>query len=343
MLTETRVRNFRCIADAVLSFTPGINALCGVNGSGKTSFLEVVSICANGKSFRTNTLRECVRKGSDGFSLTLENDRHILQTFLLHKNVRRLLIGEHRPERLSQYININTVLVLSPEDIDLVAHSSGMRRKFIDRGVFEQHPEYLSTLSYLHRILKNRNALLRQKDHSTLPYWNDLLCQYALQIHEYRKKYTQQLQLSVNSIISQMDYPKGISITYINSGDDEYTDTQAFLRALEKKYSDEKRYGYTLIGPHKDEITVTIDELSAGKYASYGQQKMVAMIMKLAQAELIQQHQKEPVLLVDDLAAGLDAAALKRVAAILQSYQQVILTTIEGENLPLEFGQVVRL
>lgn len=98
-----------------------------------------------------------------------------------------------------------------------------------------------------------------------------------------------------------------------------------------------------MIGPHKDEITVTIDELSAGKYASYGQQKMVAMIMKLAQAELIQQHQKEPVLLVDDLAAGLDAAALKRVAAILQSYQQVILTTIEGENLPLEFGQVVRL
>ncbi|MBB5021489.1 DNA replication/repair protein RecF [Desulfurispira natronophila] len=337
MLTNCKIKNFRNITSLSQSFTTGLNNVIGDNGSGKTSLLEALFTAGNAKSFRTNQIKECIKKEQDSFQLNISNSNGIEQAIEVSRSHRSIYIDQQKPERLSQFLNINTILAITPEDQDLVSSNSQQRRKFIDRGVFEEDQNYLSYIAYYQRIVKNRNALLRQSTHHDLPYWNHLLCEYSQKIHEYRSDYINRLQELIKLITLEIGYPHKVKITYLPAKQGEYRNKKTMLTALEEKYNDEVRYGYTLLGIHRDNIQLTLNNLPVSKYASFGQKKTVAVILKLAQAQLMCEKKREPVLLIDDLAAGLDIVTQEKLLSILKQYTQVIMSALPGEYNNTDF------
>lgn len=336
--------NFRNIEGQQITFSPGTNIIRGENAQGKTNALEGIYLCAGGRSHRTVHEKEFIRFGQSfaEVGLTYEDSRRENKLLLRYAGNRKSCQKNSVPiRRMSEFIGNFRAVLFTPEHLSIVKDGPSLRRTFLDSAISQLSASYVSALQTYQKCLMQRNKLLQsaQKgDYGTnlsalaplSEVWALQMAQAGASISLMRQEYTEKLCETVKVIFSDMTGGKETPEIVYQSLKSEEELQKCFTEHLER----EVRVGSTLHGIHKDDLLLTINGKDARSYASQGQQRSLALAMKLAEGEISKVRTGEyPVFLFDDILSELDASRKAYVMGGI-SGKQVILTTCEEITYP---------
>lgn len=344
---EITFEHFRNVERQSITLEPGINILCGDNAQGKTNALEGIYLFAQGRSFRTGKEREYIKQGEDYARLTLSYNgegRDQRSELCYLKNGRK---GVKRNgvtlKKLSEFIGSFRAVMFCPEHLSLIKEGPALRRRFLDGAISQLDSTYLRAVQTYHQVLAQRNKLLSSfpRDEGavrdTLPIWDEQLASAGEIISERRARYTEKVAESAGIFFSEMTGGREKPAFRYR----EERDKAALLKLLSENRDKDLRFGTTNAGVHKDDIAVTLNERDARAYASQGQQRSLALAMKLAEAEISEKQTGErPVLLLDDVLSELDETRKKFVLTGING-GQVIITACEKEIFKGMTGKMI--
>jgi DNA replication and repair protein RecF len=341
-LSHLRLRDFRNYGRLDLEFSPGFHLLLGNNAQGKTNILEAIYLLSTLRSFRGVATAQMVRHGQNGFFVGGKThhagDREI-KIFWSPKE-RNLAVDGRPVRRLSEFLGVFRSVVFCSEDIQLVKGPASRRRRYLDLLLTQTHPTYLALLQRYARAVRSRNALLKHRtiDPAALEAFTQEMIATGNELMTLRRKLLPEI-----SPIACEAYRR---IT--NAAEEFCLEYAASVRAdfaveLRKQEGRERALRTTLVGPHRDELLLSVDAKSAAQFGSEGQKRSVAIALKMAQAEyLTQVHGSPPVLLIDDIMGELDVKRRSGFLPLLrrahQARSQVFMTCTE-ENWPTELSQ----
>lgn len=338
LLEHISVSQFRNISN--ISIKPGTrcNLLYGFNAQGKTNFLEAIYLLGNPRSFRVSKLSECVQIGelkSNIVGTVLSESGVSSIKVILEGAGKKVLIDEKVVQRASEIHGKINVVVFSPDDTAMIKLGPDTRRRYLDRAVYTSSVTYLKYWHDYHRILKQRNQLLKNSDISNLSVWTEKLAEIGAWVVFYRQRYVEQLnfRLKYNYKIISEDNEK---VEVIYNSNDLYSQSvdelqNELFRLIESNISSDKKYGTTSVGPHRDDLCFKIDDKLLKSYGSQGQQKSFILALKMAEIEHLHNSFGEyPLLLLDDMSSELDVKRNKNlIDFIIDSPIQVFITTTE--------------
>lgn len=330
-LKRLTCKNFRCLSDLSFAPDPGINVIRGRNAQGKTSVLEAVLVAATSKSHRTNVDSELVARGQDGFSIALDvrrRDRDVTIETNWWQGAKRFKVNGVAQTKISDILGAVRVVFFSPEDIALVKGAAAVRRKFLDMSLSQLSRTYLEALQRYRQALRQRNELLRahRVDPDLLAPWDAQLAEHGTQIREERAAFVHQIAGLAQSAYARFTAGEPLRIEYRSDVplDDALEDV------LEKQQESDIRRKTTGRGPHRDDIEIHVQETPARSHGSQGQQKSIALAIKLAEVELVKRQTGEyPILMLDEVLAELDDMRAERLFESIGGEVQCILTTTE--------------
>ncbi len=331
-------RDFRNISSAGLEFCPGTNIFIGSNAEGKTSAIEGIYLFARGKSFRSQKDADMIRFDCDYASVDMEfNDtrRDHRMRIAYSRDGRRLC--RHNGvdiKKLSEFIGHFRSVIFCPSHLSLVKDGPSVRRSFIDTAISQIRPSYVALLQKYNSILSQRNALIKnayfQRDvfDSTVEYWSEQLAEAAEQISTQRAYYTDMLSEHANALISDMTTSReSLKVTYRHQKTKE-----EYFRELMSGHEREIKYGSTLYGVHKDDLDIDLCGHDARSFASQGQQRSIALALKLSEGEISRKEcGSYPVFLLDDVLSELDDRRREYVLSGL-SDRQTFITSCNEED-----------
>jgi DNA replication and repair protein RecF len=341
-LAHLRLRDFRNYVRLDADFSPGFHLLVGDNAQGKTNILEAVYLIATLRSFRGVGGAQIVRHGQKGYfvgSQIVSQGEHETKMYWSARE-RGLSLDNQAVRKLTDYLGVLRTVVFCSEDTLLVKGPSRARRRFLDLLLSQTHPTYLAVLQRYTRALRSRNALLKRSlvDAVALEGFSRELIGAGEEImrlrHELVPKFSPLARLAYRRISNEAE---DLRLEYLPSVKNDFAVDLAQSQARERTYRS------TLIGPHRDEVAMLLNDRPAGQFGSEGQKRTLAIALKMAQAEyLTGLRGAPPVLLIDDIMGELD---LKRRGGLLPLLErahhargQVFMTATE-ENWPKELGR----
>lgn len=260
----------------------------------------------------------------------------------INEKGKKAKINGLEQKKISNYIGACNVVLFAPEDLEIVKGAPSFRRKFIDMEIAQMFPSYVYDLTQYHKILIQRNHQLKQqemimKNKEMLKIWDEQLVHFGIKIIKKRFTFLEKLQKWVNIIHDDLTLHKEkIHLLYqssmgINEIEDDCMLIDQYMVKLSVTRETELRRGLTLIGPHRDDLLIKINDQEAKQFGSQGQQRTVALSLKLAEIEMIYEEIGEyPILLLDDVLSELDES---RQYQIIQSFQKKVQTFITTTNL----------
>jgi DNA replication and repair protein RecF len=368
--------DFRNYATAELALHRGPNVLVGRNGQGKTNLAEAVVFLATLGSHRVSSDAPLVRDGQEYAIIRARlshGERRVLVEVQLNKqgaNKARINGSPSKTNELPRYAH---VVLFAPEDLQIVRGDPSSRRRFVDQLLIQRTPRMSSVLADYDRVLKQRNALLKSarargvkgEGLSTLDVWDDKLVSLGAEIISARQRLAADLQQPVAdayaAIAGEDHRPRlewALSVRGADPEDGESSPidddgslsmakcAEMFHAALLAKRSNELDRGLTLTGPHRDDLVLRVRDLPVKGYASHGESWSMALALRLASAELLRSESPagDPVLILDDVFAELDADRRQRLAAVTAGYEQVVVTAAVEEDIPeVLHAHVVRI
>lgn len=339
-------RSFRSIKEAEIAFAPGVNVLIGNNAEGKTNALEGIYLMAAGKSFRTSREREMVRFGDSFFEVTLDM-KDIRREQQLYFKAYSAESGKHREcrkngvpiPRISELLGSFRAVLFCPEHLAIVKAGPAERRSFLDIAICQLRPVYLKSLGRFNKILLQRNALLKQLqehegEHALLEILSDQLAKESALIWHMRMEYVTRLDSFVKRFFGELsgeerELPalQHKNSIKINTRITEMEAYEHYMKLLTANTAREIAAGATLYGSHKDDIEILLNGREARVFASQGQQRSLALAMKLGEGEISMEYSGEyPVFLFDDVLSELDVGRQRFLLSRLED-RQVIMTT----------------
>lgn len=346
MLTELQLRNFRCFDALRVEFAAGFNFFVGQNGQGKTSILEAACVLLRLQSQRSSTLAPLIKIGHKSFALAGRADDHHLE--FLYSALRRKLAFDHAEQRSpAEYLCLGRVVSLANTDIELVRGPPEFRRRFLDFLGTQIEPGYRLTLRAYERALRSRNALLKssQPKERELAAYDLPLLEHGASLSAMRARLVQHVAPSASAAhgeISGSTETLALQFTPGNASD--------FPADLARSRAQEMRLRQTVVGPHRDDITLLIEERPAAQFASEGQQRTAALALKIAQARVFEaEAETPPLLLIDDIFGELDPARRNRLLRAVPAAAQKLVTAttmawqeerIDGPVSRLEQGKI---
>jgi DNA replication and repair protein RecF len=354
-ISNLKLNNFRNYISEEFLFGEGINVIFGGNAQGKTNVLESIYLCSCGRSHRTSKDQEMIRFGSQGYRVYVEVESSGLnpsvEISIKKGEKKKIMINGVPVKRIGELLgNVRTVM-FSPEEMSIVKGPPSARRRFIDISLSQIKPSYFYDLQKYGRILKQRNNLLREirekeKNRTTLDVWSEALADTGARIIERRIEITGKIskiaEEKQEAITRGQDKLKiGYSPSFkIENRREKEEIKEEFLREIEKNYEKEIFYGVTLLGPHRDDWTISQGAMDIKEYGSQGQQRTAVLAIKLAEMKIIEEETGEmPVLLLDDVMSELDA---KRREYLLKSVEgmQVLITATERDAIKGGMGNI---
>lgn len=339
-----KLLNFRNYPLGEVSFVNGANVIYGKNALGKTNALEAIYLLATSKSHRQAKEKELIHFGEEFAKISLEfysYNRKNKGDIILNANKKKQFIKNRIPvTKTSELMGFLNVVLFCPEDLRLVKGSPRDRRRMMDIGICQLRKKYFTALLSYNKVLEQKNNLLRENPASEqLWVWNSQLCQYGSYIAFTRQNYLKNLQAHVKKYhfdISneqiEVKYVSGISQS-LKENISQQDFLEVMQKEIEKSFEKEKRQGQSIIGPHRDDFCSVINEKEARLFGSQGQQRTIALCLKLAEVDLIREDTGEPpVLLLDDALSELDEG---RQDYILKNFKdlQTIITCTHHEKL----------
>ena len=341
-LAHLRLRDFRNYARLDATFAPGFQLLLGDNAQGKTNILEAVYLIATLRSFRGVGGAQIVRHGQKGYfvgSQVVSQGQH--ETKMYWSIRERSLTLDGRPVRkLSDYLGALRAVVFCTEDLLLIKGPARARRRFVDLLLSQTYPAYLPVLQRYTQALRSRNALLKQADVApeALEGFTRELVSAGEALIQFRRELVPRFSPLAQQAYRQISRDaEQLRLAYCPSvrGD--------FAVELAQSRNRERTYRSTVLGPHRDEVELLINDRSAAQFGSEGQKRTLAIALKMAQAEyLTTLHGAPPVLLIDDIMGELDVKRRSGLLPLLerahQARGQVFMTATE-QNWPEELGR----
>uniref|UniRef100_A0A7V0Z7Z1 DNA replication and repair protein RecF n=1 Tax=candidate division WOR-3 bacterium TaxID=2052148 RepID=A0A7V0Z7Z1_UNCW3 len=324
ILQEIEFEGFRNLLDRRISFCGGLNIITGENGAGKTNLLEAIFFSAYGSSFRTNDDKNMVKFNNPYMKVTGVSNG--VNASIFYNGTKKFIINGNEKERLSDYAGWLPVVVMSLNDIWIIRGAPAKRRNFLDWLLIKSHPVYGANLSEYKKILRQRNLLLKQEnlDISLLDVYNEQFIQWANLIYAERKK--------ILPVFKKMLELKGkeiglgeLSFEYISS----CPDMELTFNDLKKMESLEFNRAETLLGPHRDDFTIQINGYPAKQFSSEGESRIIALLLKLIEGEIIRQKiNQEPIFLLDEVTIELDRIHRKKFFGMIKG--QIFYATVDG-------------
>lgn len=326
MLDSLRLQNFRCFDALSIALGREGALFIGDNAQGKTSILEAVCVLLRLGSPRAKRMHPMVKTNSDhGFGVAGDISDRALRVSFTRGKVIMQVDGEVQNTQTEYFQNSGLVVWMGNEDVDLVKGSGGVRRHYLDFLCSQISGGYRVALSRYRRVLKARNILLKEGGNrdQELNAYGELLIEYGDLLGSVRAQVVADLlpkAAEAQRAISGVD--EELNMEYISgSGGD-------MRRALQTTYESERRQRQTLAGPHRDEVRLFINGMSASEYGSEGQQRTMALALKLAQGEILHERGgKFPIYLLDDIFGELDSSRRNALMEYLPKDAQKLITT----------------
>jgi DNA replication and repair protein RecF len=348
MLAELRLRNFRCFESLAVEFAPGFNFYIGRNGQGKTSILEAACVLLRLQSQRSSTLAPVVRFGEKAFGVSGRVDNHLLE-FRYSTLRRKAALDQVEQRTLGEYLRLARVVSFANTDIELIRGASEMRRRYLDFLATQIDPVYRPILRAYERALRSRNLLLKSTPHRPreIAAYDAPLLEHGGKLGAMRATLVERLaplaaeahrQISGAAETLQLRFAPG------NETD--------FARDLADSRTKELRLRQTIVGPHRDDIELLVEGKAADRYASEGQQRTVALALKIAQSQIfLAEEGTPPLLLIDDIFGELDPARRNALLGHLPGGAQKLVTAttmqwraeeMDGPVYELREGELIR-
>ena len=347
--------NYRNLKDGRIVPSDKVNVIYGENANGKTNLLEAIWLFCGGHSFRGAKENELICFDKDHFRLQMaffSGEREQTAQIFFDKNKKNIRINEVEKNSSSFLTEVFSVVVFSPEHLSLIKQGPNVRRRFLDAAICQQRIRYASLLAQYNRIINQRNALLKDiyknKDlKDMLSIWDDSLSVVGAQIIKERLEYIRQLRTAAKSYHSGISGEKEhLEILYLCTAKAEEGDSVEIIRDklrngfLSSRHED-YHTGYTSVGPHRDDLEIKINGISARKFGSQGQQRSAVLSMKLSEAQLLyQKHGERPVILLDDVLSELDNSRQDFLLNKVEDYQVFVTCCEESSKEQLQKGKV---
>lgn len=342
-IKKIQLTNYRNYQNLELKLNKELNIFVGDNAQGKTNVLEALFVGGFGKSFRTNKDQELVKHNALFAKISLEAVREDTDQYIdiriSQKKKKEIRVNSHYLNRLSDLIGRLNIIVFSPEDLKLIKEGPSDRRKFIDRELSHISPKYCRQLIDYNRLLKHRNQLLKNNFANKMPYesveiWDDQLAEKGTFIMQMRHEFVKKLNTLSRLMHRRLTNGKeDLEINYICNIKpqnllDYDTIYKEFKKLLKKQFEGDSRRGFTSVGPHRDDISLWINETDIRNFGSQGQQRTAALSMKLSEIEIVKSETGEyPILLLDDVMSELDPSRQNDLIRSLKHIQTIITVT----------------
>jgi len=340
-LESLLVTHFKNYAHHCIELSPRLNGLVGPNGTGKTNLLEAVHVLCLTRSHRGLSDRYLVQRGADFYrieGLFRRNDAPE-RIAVKYDGRRKEVVRDGVPyERLTDYIGRFPVVMISPDDIALVREGSEERRRLMDVTLCQLSPNYLHQLTVYTSLLKQRNALLkafaeqRRFDALLLDAFDRQMAASAVVLWQERRSFAQSLSPIFQSIYAEIAGPAEAAALHLEPGNS----SNDFLAELAAYRERDRALQRTTVGPHRDDLELTLDGQPVKKYASQGQMKSFLLALRLSQYEILRQEKHlPPLLLLDDIFDKLDERRVQRLIDLLwrRNFGQIFITDTHRPRL----------
>lgn len=333
IVKRVELSNFRNYELLKLDLDKKTNILYGKNAQGKTNVLESIYVCSTTKSHRSNKDAELIKLDSDEAHIKLyiekNNREQRIDIHLRRNKTKGIAINGIPIKKASELFGVFNVVIFSPEDLDIIKKGPAERRKFIDMELCQLDKIYVYNLTNYNKIVIRRNKLLkdinfRPELKQTLEVWDYQLAEYGSKIIERRQKFIKE----INNIMKPIHRELTGGVEDINIVYNKNCEAEDLLKTLEENRERDIKYKSTSAGPHKDDILFFHEDKNIRIYGSQGQQRTVALSLKLAEIELVKKLINDlPVLLLDDVLSELDSDRQNHLLKSLDNIQTVITCT----------------
>ncbi|MEW9517548.1 DNA replication/repair protein RecF [Streptomyces tubercidicus] len=356
-VSHLSLADFRSYARVEVPLDPGVTAFVGPNGQGKTNLVEAVGYLATLGSHRVSSDAPLVRMGAERAvvrAAVVQGERQqLIELELNPGKANRARINRSSQVRPRDVLGIVRTVLFAPEDLALVKGDPGERRRFLDELITARSPRMAGVRSDYDRVLKQRNTLLktaalarrhggRQMDLSTLDVWDQHLARAGAELLAQRLDLIAALRPLADKAYEQLAPGGGpLALEYRGSAGEALADATSreelygvLLSALGEARKGEIERGVTLVGPHRDDLVLKLGQLPAKGYASHGESWSYALALRLASYDLLRAEGNEPVLVLDDVFAELDARRRERLAELVAPGEQVLVTAAVDDDVP---------
>lgn len=355
-VTHLSLADFRSYARVEVPLDPGVTAFVGANGQGKTNLVEAVGYLASLSSHRVSSDAPLVRSGAERAviraAVTQGERSQLIELELNPGKANRARVNRSSQVRPRDVLGIVRTVLFAPEDLALVKGDPGERRRFLDELVTARSPRMAGVRSDYDRVLKQRNTLLksaamarrhggRSMDMSTLDVWDQHLARTGAEVLARRTDLITTLQPLADKAYETLAPGGGpVVLEYRSSAGaaggahsrEEFY--EQLMAALGEARKQEIERGVTLVGPHRDDLLLGLGGLPAKGYASHGESWSYALALRLASYDLLRAEGNEPVLVLDDVFAELDARRRERLAELVAPGEQVLVTAAVDDDVP---------
>lgn len=347
-LRRLKLANFKNYTDSDVEFCDNVNCLVGNNGVGKTNLLDAIYYLSFCKSYFNPIDSQNIHQGEEFFAIHgTYNDETLISCILKKGQNKQLKFNHKLVKTFAEHIGKVPLVLVSPTDQQLIQGGSEVRRKFIDGVISQTDKDYLQHLLHYQKSLDQRNRLLKQMaedhycDEDMLSLWDDQMAIHGEFICQRRRSFLQEFKPLFNDyynwIVNDGDEAKVIYDTQLNEISDN------FVALLKANRSKDLHAQYTTVGAHKDDIDLLINDMSVKRFGSQGQQKTIALALKLAQFEyILNKCGQKPILLLDDIFDKLDMCRVRQLVQLVASdrFGQVFITDTQPGRVAQIFAEI---
>jgi len=343
ILTHLELRDFRNYPRLTLDPGKGLNLILGDNGAGKSNLAEAVHYLSLARSWRTPDDRLLIRDHSESALIHASIQEGGLNREIeieIAKNRKKIAINGKNIRRLSELSKLVNVIVFAPSDVSLFLGSPGERRSFLDVALGKQSLDYFSLISRYNRLLQERNAALKRQnpDRGIVSVLTKQMIEVAEPLVRFRHMYVNEINRVLPDLVSRLRGEESkASIVYHPF----VRDDEGFVEAAEKAFAEaleaDMLHRSTSVGPHREDFSFRLNGKNIAEYGSQGENRLAVFALKIAPYFLIEDGDKKPICVLDDVTSELDSAHQKNLLELVKTLSQVFLTAtkldIEGASI----------
>lgn len=343
-LEKLKINYFRNYDHLELKLKNGINIFYGNNGQGKTNLLESIYVLGLTKSHRSFIDNNLIKKNYDSSylygELNIDGYTNILEIGLGNKN-KKIKFNHDEVHKISDYISNMSIIIFYPEDLEIIKGSPNLRRRFLNVELSQLYDNYYQIINEYKKILKIRNERLKYLntnkivDDTYIDILTETLIEKGLLIYKMRKKFIDELNFYARDIFKNLSNIDNFNIVYKSNLIKESSfSKEEIIKRFSSHRLTEIKLGTTLIGPHRDDFELYMDDVNIKNYGSQGQQRLSILSLKLAEIEIFKKYKGYfPILLLDDVFSELDDLKKNNLLKYLDRDMQIVITTTDLNSI----------
>lgn len=338
-IKKVNLINYRNYKHCEVELSPFLNVFKGANAQGKTNFLESIYLTSIGRSPKSKNDRDLIKWEEKNSKITIDLNKQFfeekIEIFLREEGKKSIKINGVSIRKIGELIGEMPIVYFAPDEISLIKDGPSDRRRFMDIDISQLNREYFYLLCRYEKLLQERNKLLKQTKvfenlHDTIDLWDTQLCEVASKIIFYRLEFIEKIKSPAREVhLKITDDKEKLSIKYQGINLKTVQEIkQKLAESYKKNLKKDFEFGFTTIGPHRDDFEITINGIDVRNFGSQGQQRLATLSLKVAELELFEKTLKEkPIILLDDVLSELDAKRCKKFLEQIKGYQTILTAT----------------